>query len=697
MTKLRDKTHIILFVLVAAFLALIVFEWGMNFTGPSRKSGLAGKIDGVPIPMKQYEETVNFLGLNFRQSNPGEEITPQREAALREQAWNMIIEQVLFEQLFRKYGLTATDQEVVDAVNNEQNPPMIIRQNFTDPKTGGIDRQLLERARRDPQAKDFWLKAQDAIKRELKIGKLAMALKSMAPVDDSELTDVVQRQYTMFSGSFIPVPLAYAGAESQFPVKDEEVSAWYESHKAQFRQEPVRSAQFVYFPLLPSAQDSLSARKEIDGLLPQFAAAPKDSEFVKIQSDTPEAVNITFSRADFSPVAGNAVFGSPKLAPGQIIGPVADNGYYRLLKIKNVTNGDPVASASHILIRFNPGDRADADRAVSLARQIYGELQKGASFASLAAKYSADTASARNGGSVGWFTKERMVPQFSQAVFAGKPGQIVAPVMTQFGLHIIRIDGFDNRRIVCAQVARQIKPSSQTSEMVKRGAIVFQSDAKAKGFDETAKSRNLVVGKTGEFSRQTLAAMPGMNESVAKFAFNAKEGEISDVLDSDKGFVVMKLLAKNDTGYRLLDGQLKPLIRSVLVQQKQAAALKVKLASMSRAAGGSLDAVVAQDPKLKKVSSERISWRDGNIDGYGTDRQLVEAMAGMKLNQLSQPVPIANGYALAVVTGRQIDPSVNMDAEKKRILPQLIRVKQEQFINEYLRAYRKSIKIEDFR
>lgn len=697
MTKLRDKTHIVLFILVAAFLGLIIFEWGMNFTGPSKKSGLAGKIDGVPVTMKQYEETVNFLGLNFRQSNPGEDITPQREATFREQAWNMIIEQVLFEQLFKKYGLTATDQEVVDAVNNEQNPPMIIRQNFTDPKTGGIDRQLLERARRDPQAKEFWLKAQDAVKRELKIGKLVMALKSMAPVNDAELTELVQRQFTMLSGSFIPVPLAYAGAESQFPVKDAEVTAWYEAHKAQFRQEPVRSAQFVYFPLVPSAQDSLSARKEIDGLLPQFAAAPKDSEFVKIQSDIPEAVNVSFSRADFTPVAGNAVFGSPKLAPLQIIGPIADHGYYRLLKIKSLSNGEPTASASHILIPFNPGNRADADRAVALARQIYGELQKGAPFASLAAKYSADTASARNGGFVGWFTRERMVPQFSQAVFAGKPGQIVGPVITQFGLHIIRIEGFDSRKIVCAQVARMIKPSSQTSEMVKRSAVGFQSDAKVKGFDETAKSRNLFVGKTGEFSRQTLAAMPGMNDAVTRFAFSAKEGEISDVLDSDKGFVVMKLLAKNDTGYRLLDGQLKPLIRSVLVQQKQGAALKLKLASMSKAAGGSLDGVAAQDPKLKKVSSGRIYWRDGSIEGYGIDRQLVESMAGMKLNQLSQPVPIADGYALAVVTGRQIDPSVNIDAEKNRILPQLIKVKQEQFINEYLKEYRNAVKIEDFR
>lgn len=697
MTKLRDKTHIILFVLVAAFLALIVFEWGMNFTGPAKKAGLAGKVNGVSIPMDQYEGVVNDLSVNFRQSNPGVDITPQIEAKFREQAWNLAVDQVLVELLLKKYGITVTDQEVIDAVNNDLNPPMIIRQNFTDPKTGKIERQLLETARRDPQAKQFWLKAQDGIKREIKIDKLLMALRSMAPVTDPELTELVQRQFTTFSGSFIPFPLSYAGPESSFPVKDKEIADWYEAHKIQFKQDPVRSAQFVYFPLQPSAQDSLQARKEIDALIPQFASAPKDSEFVKIQSDIPEAVNVTFSRADFTPVAGNAVFGSPKLSPGQIVGPVADQGFYRLLRIKSISNGEPAASASHILLRFNPADRADAERAVALARQIFSELQKGTDFASLAARYSADQASAANGGFVGWFTKERMVPQFSQAVFSGRPGQIVGPVMTQYGFHIIRIEGFDNRRIVCSMVARQIKPSSQTSESVKRKATLFQSDAKSKGFDVTAKSQSLNIGKTGEFSRQSMAAMPGMDESIAKFAFKAKEGDISDVLDSEKGFVVMKLLTRNDSGYRLLDAQLKPMIKAELVRQKQGAALKSRIIALSKDAAGSLDAMAARDPNLHKITSDRILWRNGTIEGYGVDQQLVEAMAGMTLNKLSAPVPMANGYAVAVINAKKFDPAVDSAAEKTRILPQLMKAKQEQCISEYLRAFRNAAKIEDFR
>ncbi|NTW52409.1 MAG: peptidylprolyl isomerase [Chlorobiaceae bacterium] len=697
MSKMRDKTHILLIIVSASFLGLIVFEWGMNFTGPTKKAGLAGKVNGRPVTTVQYDEIYNGLNEQYRRTNPGAEITPQVEIGFREQAWNVSVDQALVEEMFEKYGIKVQDSEVLAAVNSEINPPMIIRQNFTDPRTGKIDRQVLEKVRADPKAKAFWIKAQEVVKRELKVDKLLMALKTMTIVTDPEVGELVQRQFTTFSASFIPFPLSYAGAESMFPVKDEEVKAWYAAHKEQFRQEPTRSGQFVYFPQTPSSQDSLQVKNEIDGLVSQFASAPSDSEFVKVQSDRPGAVNVAYSRADFTPAAGNAVFGSPKLAPGQLIGPVADRGFYRLLKIKAISSGQPAAAASHILIRFNPADQAAAGRALAQVEQIYGELKKGVPFAELAAKYSEDPISSKSGGYVGWFTKERMVPEFSQAVFAGKPGQILGPVRTQFGLHIIKIEGFDQKQIVCSEVARQIKPSSHTVESIRRKAMNFQSDAKSKGFEQAARLEKLEVVKSGEFSRQSLVPVIGMNDKVTKFAFKSKEGDISDVLETEKGFAVMKILSKNDTGYRQPDTELNAMIKSELVREKQGAALKAKLAALSAASGGSLEAIVAKEPSLKIFTSNEIRWRDGFIAGAGADRQLVEAMAGMKLNKLSPPVQFAGGYALVMLTGRQLPQGVDVAAEKGRILPQFLKVKQEQLFSEYFGAVRKAAKIEDFR
>jgi parvulin-like peptidyl-prolyl isomerase len=697
MSKLRDKTHIILFVLVAAFLALIVFEWGMNFTGPAAKGGLAGKVNGRPITMAQYDEVYNGVRQNSMRGNPGGDVTPQAEMGFREQAWNIVVDQALVEGLFEKYGITVQDREVLDAVNSEVNPPMIIRQNFTDPRTGQIDRAVIEKARRDPQAKEFWVRAEEVIKRELMVDKLLLALKSMALVTDPEADELVRRQFTTFSASFIPFPLSYAGPDARFPVNDDGIKTWYDAHKEQLKQEPSRSADFIVYPLVPSSTDSLAVKKEIDALVPQFAAASSDSEFVKVQSDRPDAVNISLSRADFSPAAGSAVFASPKLAPGQIVGPVADRGMYRLLKVKSLSAGQPVASASHILIRFNPANPADGQRALARAASIMQELQQGAKFEELAGKYSEDPGSARFGGSVGWFSKERMVPQFAEAVFAGKPGQVIGPVRTQFGLHIIRVDGFDSRRIVASEVGRQIKASTQTSEAIRRKAVDFLSQAKSKGFAEAAGLQRLEVGKTGEFARNGMIPVIGPNEQAVRFAFKAGEGDISDVIETESGFVVMKLTTKNDTGYRQLDAELQKMIRAELLAEKKAAALKTKLAAMAGTPGITLDAIAAKDPSLKKITADAINWRDGVIAGYGQDRMLVEAMAGMTPNRISRPVQCQGGYALVLLAGRTLPAGLDPVAERTRLKPELMKVKQEQLLSEYFNSVRKSAKIEDLR
>jgi peptidyl-prolyl cis-trans isomerase C len=73
-----------------------------------------------------------------------------------------------------------------------------------------------------------------------------------------------------------------------------------------------------------------------------------------------------------------------------------------------------------------------------LAKKIIGELKGGADFAALAKQYSKDPSGAQQGGDLGFFKKDEMVPEFADAAFAMKPGEYSqAPVHTQFGWHVI--------------------------------------------------------------------------------------------------------------------------------------------------------------------------------------------------------------------------------------------------------------------
>lgn len=74
-----------------------------------------------------------------------------------------------------------------------------------------------------------------------------------------------------------------------------------------------------------------------------------------------------------------------------------------------------------------------------LAGVLYTLLNSGQDFAELARKYSKDTGSGANGGELGWFAKGAMVPEFEQAAFSQKIGEIGKPVKSQYGYHIIQV------------------------------------------------------------------------------------------------------------------------------------------------------------------------------------------------------------------------------------------------------------------
>jgi parvulin-like peptidyl-prolyl isomerase len=87
-----------------------------------------------------------------------------------------------------------------------------------------------------------------------------------------------------------------------------------------------------------------------------------------------------------------------------------------------------VASARHILVE----SEEEAEEALE-------RVEEGEEFASVAEDMSTDTASAEQGGDLGEFTRDRMVPEFADAVFEAEPGELVGPVETQFGYHVIEV------------------------------------------------------------------------------------------------------------------------------------------------------------------------------------------------------------------------------------------------------------------
>lgn len=101
-------------------------------------------------------------------------------------------------------------------------------------------------------------------------------------------------------------------------------------------------------------------------------------------------------------------------------------------------------NARHILVRFSDTETDQAKKeagAKTKIDEVAKKLADGGDFASLAKEYSDDPGSKENGGSLGWFTRGRMVPEFEAAAYALKPGETTKEaVKTTYGYHIIRVD-----------------------------------------------------------------------------------------------------------------------------------------------------------------------------------------------------------------------------------------------------------------
>jgi peptidyl-prolyl cis-trans isomerase SurA len=99
---------------------------------------------------------------------------------------------------------------------------------------------------------------------------------------------------------------------------------------------------------------------------------------------------------------------------------------------------DGLIRAAHILIRLpQKASEAEQQKAKERIDSIYGALKAGADFETLAKSLSEDTGSARNGGMIGWFSKNQTVKEFEDAAFALQPDEISKPVLSPFGWHII--------------------------------------------------------------------------------------------------------------------------------------------------------------------------------------------------------------------------------------------------------------------
>jgi peptidyl-prolyl cis-trans isomerase C len=146
--------------------------------------------------------------------------------------------------------------------------------------------------------------------------------------------------------------------------------------------------------------------------------------------------------------------------------------------------------ARHILFRAPAGDEKASKDAEDKTKAVIARLKKGEDFAKIAAELTEDPSGKANGGDLGYFTKEQMVPEFSEVAFKLEKGQISDPVKTQFGWHVIKVE---DKRVKPAPKFEEVKPQIENFVVRKAQAELvtkLRAEAKIERMDKPAKTED---------------------------------------------------------------------------------------------------------------------------------------------------------------------------------------------------------------
>ncbi|MBU6484187.1 MAG: peptidylprolyl isomerase [Betaproteobacteria bacterium] len=184
--------------------------------------------------------------------------------------------------------------------------------------------------------------------------------------------------------------------------------------------------------------------------------------------------------------------------------------------------------ASHILIAVKP-DASAAEKAAAKAKAMMileKARAKPEDFAALAKEYSQDPGSSQQGGDLGSFARGSMVKPFEDAVFAAKVGDIVGPVETSFGYHIIKVTGVTPAHVqtfdevkgrIEAELRRQKATQKFASAAEQFQNLVYEQADSLAG---AAKALDLKVETTSLMTRAQIQQLALGNEKFVKALFS---------------------------------------------------------------------------------------------------------------------------------------------------------------------------------
>jgi peptidyl-prolyl cis-trans isomerase D len=344
------------------------------------------------------------------------------------------------------------------------------------------------------------------------------------------------------------------------------------------------------------------------------------------------------------------------------------------------------AKVSHILIKTplaGPDGKVDEKgvaEAQRRAEDLLKQLKAGAKFEDLAKKYSEDTGSAKEGGSLGWIGKGRTVPEFEKAAFSLPKGKISDLVKSSYGFHIIRVDDRQDAHMkTLDEVKGEIEPilkQQKTQEIAQKQAEDLLQQAQTQGLDAAAAAKGASVVTSDFFSRKDLVPGLGPAPQFMDAVFGAAEKSAPAMAATSQGFAVFQLLAVKPPSTPTFE-EIRGRVEEQFKSERASTLLTQKTHELSDRAKSEHDLKKAAKELGAEVKTSDFVSPDGQVPDVGSMTGGASVAFSLKPGDISGPINSgANGVVISVLEV-QAPTDADFAAKRDQIQEMLLQGKQQ--------------------
>lgn len=631
--KIRNHGALLIAVVGIAMLAFILGDFlnsGSSFFHRSREN--VAVIEGNKVHYTEYEaaneQLTEVYKLETGRSDFDEEMTTQ----LRNQVWSMLVMDYTMRAQAEKIGMAITADELKELCIGE-NPHQIIasRRTFMD-ENGQFNRDavinLLQAINQEgeeaedanlQQAKNYWMYWEKALRITYMQEKYTALLQHLLKANSLEAQYAFDARQKGVSIEYVMQPY-FAIADSLVSVNEKDIKALYKKHKEQYKQTPNRAIKYIAYDIVPSEEDFKAEEALMNNLKEDFQTAEDITLVVNTNSD------IMYDGFDYSESTVPAQFKEFAFAKGAKVGDCTDilfeNNTYAMARIMQCGYSMPDSIELKAIIPE-------------------GEDQE-----------------------LGWFTANELPKNIAEKAFATKRGGqfTIAQGMGELTYEVMEVSAA-TPKVKLAILSRSVTPSSKTYSTIYNNAKQFiVANPTLEAMETAAQEAGMAV--IPQYNLTATTDKVGQLKSsrpIVRWAFEAKEGQVSDVFECGQQFIIAALAEVNDGDYRSLE--------SVRAELTYEATNNAKAAYIKEQLNGVETLAAAAEVLGQSIQSvERVSLADTRLGNAGMEPSVIGTAIALGENKLSQPIQGNMGVFL-IQTGMAMNTNeeFNVEAEKAQL------------------------------